>query len=481
VVVGSAAVSVPPEAGDASRLEPWELMAEASRAAAADAGAPALLGRAGLVVVPRGSWPHRDPGRLVADAVGAGTARTLVTDIGILQTTVLGRAASAVQAGHADVVLVTGAEARHRHRRLEASGLAPSYAESGSEPDEVMRPTGRIISEDEVRVGLVSAAAQYALIENARRGAAGSSIEDHGRQVAELWARFNAVAVSNPQAWFPRPMAADEIASAEGGNRWISFPYRKWEVSQWNVDQGAAFIVCSVETARALGVPVERWVFLHTLAESNHMIPVSERADVHRSPGFALAGRAGLEGAQVGVDDVALLDLYSCFPVAVSVQAAEMGIASERALTITGGMTFAGGPLNNYVLQSGAAMTRALREAPGELGMLTAVSGLLTKQGVLILGSRPAPGPFRAVDVSAEVARLPTVSVRADASGAAPVVTYTVVYERDEPARGVVLTELGRAGRALASTRDPETMSAMLAEEWIGRTVRLDGAGGFTA
>ena len=49
--------------------------------------------------------------------------------------------------------------------------------------------------------------------------------------------------------------------------------------------------------------------------------------------------------AGVDVGDVAEADLYSCFPSAVQAFVEALGLDEARALTVTGGMSFAGGPL----------------------------------------------------------------------------------------------------------------------------------------
>ena len=471
VVVGAAA-AVP----SAEPADPLELMARASEAAAADAGSPGLLSSVDLVLCPRGSWPCADPGRVLARRFGAARARSVVAELGVLQTTLVSRAAAAVSGGTADVVLISGGEARRNGPRLPPA--PPSGADDG--PDERLAPAARIISAEEIGAGLLNAPSHYALLENARRAALGLPLDAHLRQISELWAGFNAVAAANPRAAFPRPRTAEELRSGGGDNRLISFPYRKWEVSQWNVDQAAALLVCSAEAARDHGVPSDRWVFLHAVAESDHMVPVTERPVLHRSAGFAAAGRAALGAAGVGIDDIAFLDLYSCFPVAVFIQAEELGTGLERRLTLTGGMTFAGGPLNNYVLQAAVEMCSALRASGGELGLLTAISGMVTKQGVAVWGGRPPAGGCRIENVTSAVAGSgEAVPVVADGEGPARVLTYTVMFGRPDPERGVVLAELPGGRRALAVTTAPETMASMTGEEWIGRAVALDGQGGF--
>jgi len=462
-------------------LDVVDLMAAAARAAAEDAGAPDLARRAGLILVPRGSWPAVDAGRIVAERLGNTGARTVLAEIGVLQTTLIDRAARAVASGQVDTALVVGGEARWRQTRAAAAGVSlPPAPAHPSPPDETLRPEVSIVAGEEVTAGLTSAPSQYALIENARRAADHQPLDEHRRAVARLWADIGAGVRHNPEAWHRRPRAEEEIAEPGPDNRMIAFPYNKWHCSQWNVDQAGCLLVCSVEVARARGVSPDRWVFLHSLAESNHVLPVSCRTELHRSPGFELAGRAALNLAGVGIDDVAHLDLYSCFPIAVRIQLSELSVRPGRPLSVTGGMTFGGGPLNNYVIQSTAAMARTLRHHPGERGMVTAVSGLLTKQGVTVWSTDPPGQGYRSLDVSeATGASAGAVPIVAAASGRAVVATYTVLTEREGPATGVVLADLAGGGRTLATTQDRDTVADMTEREWCGVEVALDGQGGF--
>src|SRR5207244_6690330 len=101
---------------------------------------------------------------------------------------------------------------------------------------------------------------------------------------------------------------------------------------------------------------------------------VSERADLHSSPAIRAAGRAVFGLAGVGIDDVAHVDLYSCFPSAVQIGAAELGLGlaeTDRPLTVTGGLSFAGGPGNNYSTHAIAPMADVLRADPGPHGLVT--------------------------------------------------------------------------------------------------------------
>ena len=87
-------------------LEPVELMIAALERAAEDAGTRALLARADSIRAPRGMWDYADPCRIVAERLGATSARTEVAEVGVLQTTLFGRAARDIASGRADVVLL---------------------------------------------------------------------------------------------------------------------------------------------------------------------------------------------------------------------------------------------------------------------------------------------------------------------------------------------------------------------------------------
>jgi acetyl-CoA C-acetyltransferase len=480
VLVGAAAAGQPRD-DPADAPDVIGLMVEACEAAADDAGDPSLLRQADVVLTPRGSWRIGDPGRLVAGRIGNTRARTLVAEVGILQTSLFDWAARSIASGDVDVALVVGGEARWRQRQGSVANGPPDISDGpAGEPDVLLEPDGMIISTEEIAAGLVTAISQYAMIENARRAADGQSLEEHQQRVADLWAGFNGVACANPKAWNGVPMSAADIRRSGPGNRPLAFPYNKWHCSQWNVDQAACLVMCSADVARTRSIAADRWVFPHAITESNVVVPLCRRRAPHRSPGFAIAGQRALGLAGSGPDDIAHIDLYSCFPIAVRVQAAELGIGLDRQLTVTGGMTFAGGPLNNYVLQAVTTMTSILRADAGSLGLVTAVSGMLTKQGVSVWSCRPPALGYRSDDVSAAVrARGADMSAINPMPGAAAVTTYTVVHRRDASPRGVIIAERADGTRAIASTEAAEVAETMTVEEWCGRAVQLDGDGGF--
>jgi acetyl-CoA C-acetyltransferase len=477
VLVGVGAVSQH-EDDPARAREPVALMMQALEHAADDAGSRALLARADSIRAPRGFWSYPDPCRLIAERFGASAARTEVAEIGVLQTALLGRAAADIAAGRADVVLVAGGEARRRSQRARAAGIEAHLTQQSSvSPDSVLRPHAAIVSEREIRAGLARPVTQYAMIDNAMRAAEGISVDAHRRAIAALWAAFSEVAAGNPEAW-SRESVSEKAILDPVRNPMLAFPYGRLHCSQWNVDQAAGLVFCSVATARALGIARERWILPLAVADANHMLPLSERRLLHRCPGFARAAERALAHAGRDLADVTHLELYSCFPAAVRAQVRELGLASDRPLTVTGGMRFAGGPLNHFALQSLVQLAQLLRAAPGSTGLLTAVSGVLTKQGVSLWSSDPGAAPFAHDDVSEATARESAAMEIADpAPGPARVATYTVVYEGSEPKRALLVADGEDGRRMLASSDDAAFVEAATREELCGRAVRIAAGG----
>ena len=462
--------------------EPMQLLAEAARRAEADSGAAGLLRRLDSVrVVNLLSWRYPDPGRLLAELLGASPRHTAYTHVGGQSPQqLLSRSAEDIQAGRADLILIGGAEAwRTRMAIRRETGERPRWTDqpAGLEPSEMIGKEMVMGGPAEVEAGLVMPVTVYPLFENALRAAAGRGVEEHGRAIAGLWAGFSAVAEGNPHAVLPRRHTAEEIGTPGPENRMVGFPYPKLMNSNNHVDQAAAVLLASAEAADALGIPRDRWVFPLSSAEADDH-PLSERDDLHSSPAIASAGRAALRLAGVEAGELAHVDLYSCFPSAVQVAAAELCLPLERELTVTGGLTFAGGPWNNYVTHAIATMTGRLRADPGATGLCSANGGYLSKHAIGVYSTRPPRDGFRHVSTQEEVDRRPRRSLAETHEGEAMVETCTVMHDRSgAPERGVAACLLADGRRTWATTDDASIMAGMLTEEFIGSRVRVAGGG----
>jgi len=508
IVVGVGQVTIHPDPSiePAERPEPVELMARALRAAAEDAsgvkpgGAAAagntLIGRADSlrVVLPFG-WTSVNPPLLVAERLGLRDGsvprQLMLTAIGGNNPqALLNDACGAIARGDLSVVLVTGAEAlaTRAASRRDPSRPALTWASqpASGTPEPVRFGADRPpATEVETSRGITLPIHAYPLFENALRASEGWTLAEHVEHIGALWSSFSQVAASNPYAWLQVPRSAEEITTPSATNRMVSFPYTKLCTANLGVDQGAGYIVCSVEAARAAGVPEERWVFPLSGADANDHWFISHRPELHRSPAIRLAGAAALALAGVGIDDVGPVDLYSCFPCRVQIAARALGLPLDdpaRPLTQTGGLTFGGGPGNNYTSHGIAQVVGALRAEPGSVGMATGLGWYATKHSIGILASRPPAHQGRSGfawrNVQDEVDVLPQCTVDSEATGPVRVETYTVTFGRDgNPERGIVACRTHDDRRAWGNITDADTLASLCAEEGIGRTGTLAAGG----
>ena len=471
--------------------EPVDLLARAARAAGEDAAAPGLLAAVDTVnVVGLLSWRYRDAGLLVAERIGARPRRTGVSgNGGSAPQVMVAEAASDIAEGRADVVLVGGAESWRTRMKLRATGERPAWTKQDDEVPAapIVVPEVPMEAPSERRLGLDRPSLIYPLFEQAVRLAAGRSQEEHREVIGGLWARFSEVARDNPNAWTRRVYGADELTAVDAGNRMISSPYPKLLNSNNMVDQGAAVLLCSVEAAERFGVPRDRWVFPQSATTAHDTDAIAARGELHRSPAIRHGGARALELAGIGIDEVDLVDVYSCFPSAVQVAAAELGLGLDdpsRPLTVTGGLTFAGGPWNNYVTHSLATMIGRLRENPGAYGLVTANSGYLTKHAFGVYRTEPPAAGFRYEDVQAAVDAEPVTPIAESFDGEAELEAWTVAYGRDgTPERGFVAARTPDGARTLAVVTDPDDLAALEAAETAGRLVAVspDGAARLTS
>jgi acetyl-CoA C-acetyltransferase len=275
--------------------------------------------------------------------------------------------------------------------------------------------------------------------------------------------------------------SAEAIARVTESNRMIAAPYRKLMTANVVVDQAAALLLTSAQAATELGIPRERWVFPHGLATGHDHWLVGNRAELHRSPALRRIGDALTDAAGRPLSTIEHVDLYSCFPSAVQVAATELGLDTDdpaRELTVTGGLTFAGGPVSNYVTHALATLVTKLRAEPAAMGLSTAVGWYLTKHaGVLLSVTEPAR-PFEPISVRGNDG--PGVRIAEHPEGRAVIETYTVSHGAGAPQAGHVAARLPDGSRAFTRTSSAATLDTMLAIDPAGARVVLAEDGTFT-
>jgi acetyl-CoA C-acetyltransferase len=468
---------------DANGDDPISLAAEAARAAADDAGPGSrLLARADSYRhVATISWPYSDEAALVAAAVGGSPRETVRTATfgGDGPLRLLSDTARSIRGGAIDLAVLTGAEAVGAVRAARRAGGPPDWPHQPSDASAT-----RIVGEDrfasneaELAVGLGAPVNNYALLETAIRARTGDDASTHERRIAALWSRFSGVAAENPHAKLRRRYDPDELLTSENGNRPVSAPYSKLLTANSQVDQATAVIVCSAEEATSLRVPRDRWVFVAAGAHATDEWFMTERADLASSPAIAAAGTAALAHAGLAIDDVAFVDLYSCFPSAVQIAASALGLSLQdpsRPLTLTGGLTFAGGPGNNYSSHGVAAVVGRLRDDPGSSGLTTALGWYATKHAVAVFSGEPPRSPYREIDANELIVRPAPRNARADYHGPATVEAYTIPYGRDGGAEAVIVSALTPDGeRALTRSAEPEIVRGFVIGDRLGETLSM--------
>ena len=481
VIIGVGQITDRPTATAAleDRPEPLDLMAHALERALADTGAASATRAAidELVAVGSFTWHPHDPALLVAERTGV-VARTRLTPTGgNIPQKLVHQTSLRILGGDVDVVAVVGSEAMHAASLARKAGQRPSWTMQG---DEVPRP--ELVEEDRIPFtteeysnGLTQPVDVYPLFENARRARLGWSLDEQRRRLGALWHQFARVAEQNPYAWMTSAPSAEAISVPSSSNRMVAYPYTKLLVANLPVDMGAAYIMASYDTAVALGVPRDRMVFPQMGADATDHWFISQRPQFDASPAMSAIWSQLTEfGART--DELAHIDLYSCFPTVVQTACDVLGIdawSTTRPPSLTGGLTFGGGPGNNYVTHSIAAMVDRLRTCPGEVGLVTGLGWFSTKHAWGTYSTEPPSRDFQHASVQDRVDALEQVTVRQE-DGPITVETYTVVHDRSgEPHRIVVAGRHDDGTRVWAKSEDVATMAAAEISEIIGLTAHV--------
>lgn len=424
------------------------------------------------------SWPYDDPvGRLAAE-LGASPRHRVYSGIGgTTPQDLVNRTALAMGRGEMDLAVVCSAEALATARAAKKNGERLPWSHRKSSPFPWEPP-----HESEIAHEVVQAWETFPLWDTARRAALGSSLERDAAEAARMMAAMSVVAAANPHAWRPTALDAETVGTPTADNRYVGWPYTKHEVAVMDVDMSAALLLATAERADALGVAEDRRLYLNGWAYAEDPASIAARSDMSRSVAMAVAGRNALASAGIRLDDVDVIDLYSCFPSSVRLACDALGLALDdrRGLTVTGGLPFAGGPASGYLTHAIASTFDRLTRNPGH-GLVTGVGMHLAKHVAAVWSSAPAACAPVVPDLTrlqAEVdAEQPCEPLLVTWSGPATVRAYTVAHGRDgAPARGLVVLDTAD-GRALARVHEADLLADAESRELVGAevTVTTDG------
>jgi len=455
-----------------------------------------------LSVVQRAKLVNTSPDKCFLSTLGGNASQFCVNE-----------AAERIANGEFDCALVTGAEAIDTLMQAKKRGYKIAVGGVSSEHDKVFAwgdnplpgtfPT-RIGSSEKVNSlqdllhGLVDMPNAYALVEQAVRLADGVSWETRQHGNAKMFHGYSTVAKENEKnSWFPQERSVANIETVTSDNRWVAYPYPKLMCAIMDVNQAASIIVMSDEKARSLGVPEEKWVYLHGCADCNDPSPrLLERPNFARCPGMGIVAKMTFESANIPVGRVSLFDVYSCFPVAVRMACREFGIDTvvdiennSKQLTVTGGLPFHGGPGNNYSTHGIVQIVHRLREEPGTFGLVTANGGTLSKHSAGVYSTTPYsithpkhPNQFRRPSCTRHLKALAHTRVKTPLNPGnctGRIQYFTVAYQAKTQAIvvGEVLTgsQVGKRFIAISTAEDTvkEFTNSKCDEDLIGRDIQI--------
>lgn len=449
----------------ATALEPIALMEAALRAAEEDAGGGILAKLDSLDIVAEVSWPYVDAPGLLCNRLGVQPQRRLYGPIGgESPVRLIHEAALRIWQGSSNVAAVVGAEANY----AAAAALKAKVQLPWSPRDihaKIIRGVD-YLHPLAVQLGVATPATVYPFYENAASAAWGQTPAQAREEAGRIWASCSAVAAANPYSWQREAFSADQITSPAPDNRLIAWPYTVRMVANPFVNQGAAVLLMSRGTARELGIPDDRLVFPWFGAAAAEPDDYLYRDQYVRSH----AQEAVLERIISKVGDVGTfrqVELYSCFPIVPKMARRTLALPPDAAVTSTGGLSFFGAPLNNYMTHACAALARGLRGQQGALALLYGQGGYLTKHHALVLSSTPPPHPMLEADYSVQASadarsgNVPPLTL--NHTGDAALETHTVLYGRDgAPTHGVAILRTSSGGRVLARVAADDTKTLAL-------------------
>lgn len=456
---------------------PSELARRAVQACVNDSGCSDLLRHVDSLSVVNMFCETENPTGMLCDLLGFKPAIREYTGIGgNTPQWLVNRAADNIAKGKIDIALLAGAEALYSEDRTFDWRRTYRALEGMSNRNEIIGGTRRGFADHEFRNGAFGATRAYPLFENALRARRGQRMEEHMNSLGRTCAEFSKIAADNPLAWFKNPRSSHEIREVTDQNRIISFPYTKLMNPIMAVNQAAAVVLTSTEAAKKLSIPQEKWVYLLGGAEAMEKWFLSERVNYWSSPAIREMGRAALEMAGLGIDEIDFLDLYSCFPSATVIAASELGlnVSDPRNLTLTGGLPYFGGPGNNYTMHAIAQAVERIRDNPEQTGLVTGVGMYLTKHSIGIYGGAEPDKPWNRDQldpIQKKIDGMESPELCLDPEGPAVVETYTVVHDRkNEPEYSVVIARMESGERCFAQTdQDRDILIAMEAEEFVGK------------
>ena len=472
VVIGVSAIQ---QKGDFENLdEALFLMDQAVKEALSDSGNKSIKDHIDEIRIPKGFWRYRDPGKWIAknnDFKSIPT--TYVTKIGVLQQNLINEACLKIENGEINASIILGGEARYKQLRSVIEKKEYFETKLDENPDFYIKAKEDLYGDEELEELGAMAVGYYATMETALRKNDDENIEEHQNNIASMYEEFSKVASNNEDAWLDHPYSKKEILETSKKNKMLAYPYNKLHCTSWNVNQSAALIICSEELANKLEIDNKKRVYPISSSENNHMIAIQQRPKLYESLGMIYAAKSinrMMEKLDIKLD---AYDLYSCFPAAVKMFSKSLELGSEIPKTITGSMPYAGGPLNSFVIHSTVKMIQKIRALEARHGLVTGVSGMMTKQSFCVWGKEyQEQFIFDDVTKRAKLDENP-VELSNIAEGEGEIIGYTIIEGSEHVSKAVLYLDDEKKHRKVVSSLDKNFINLLMEEEWVGKKVKF--------
>lgn len=472
VVIG---VSTIQQKGDFENLdEALLLMDQAVKEALSDSGNKSIKDQIDEIRIPKGFWRYRDPGKWIAKNNDFKKIPTThVAKIGVLQQNLINEACLKIENGEINAAIILGGEARYKQLRSIIEKKEYSETKLDENPDFYIKANEDLYGDEELKELGAMAVGYYASMETAIRKNDDETIEEHQNNIASMYEEFSKVASNNEDAWLDHPYSREEILVISKKNKMLAYPYNKLHCTSWNVNQSAALIICSEELANKLEIDNNKRVYPISSSENNHMIAIQQRPKLFESLGMIYAAKSinkMMKKLDIRLD---AYDLYSCFPAAVKMFSKSLELGSEIPKTITGSMPYAGGPLNSFVIHSTVKMIQKIRALEVRHGLVTGVSGMMTKQSFCVWG-KEYQKQFIFDDVT-ERAKLDENPVELSniAEGEGEIIGYTIIQGSDNAPKAVLYLDDEKKHRKVVSSLNKNFINLLMEEEWVGKKVKF--------
>lgn len=450
------------------------LMEKVAMQAINDCGNSKIKDFIDVIDIPKGFWRYRDPGKWIAEKNNFSNAKTSVNKIGVLQQHLINNTCNKIIKGEIRAGLILGGESRAKMIAALKEGIEYKEMELSTNPDQYVKAKDDLYGEGEAEALGLMAVGYYAVMESAMRKSKSLTLKEHEDYLGSMYADFSEIASKNQYAASDKSISKDQIMLANSDNKPMAYPYNKYHCTSWNVSQASAILICEEGLADQLNISKQKRIYPMASSETNHMIALIQRPSLISSAGLKLAS----EKINAVVDkhsiNLNLIDLYSCFPVAVQQFENVLNLNTKTSRTITGAMPFAGGPLNNYMLHATVQALLKLRSESGH-SLITGVSGMMTKQS-FCLWSSEYQMPFYHADVTKKAQQLDKpIPISNAKHGNGIVIGYTVLYEGTKPTLGVFYIEDSQGERKVVTSEDKAVITSMREEEWIEKEISFYG------